>query len=125
MDSRGDYSRVGFLALSCAHTRPKPGDITGNYVLYREGDMFGKVAGHMRISQRYGNKFSIGIANPTGNPAMDWQGKGVIEGAGGYYDWVFNDGKKGRTTFRIDKSGNLHGNVRGSGINWDYVARRQ
>ena len=114
-----------FQALSCAHTRPRPVDITGNYVLYREGDLLGKVVGYMRISAQRGSQFSIGIASPTGDPTQDWKGDGVIEGAGGYYGWVFNDGKRGRTTFRIDNSGNLHGKVRGSGINWDYVARRQ
>ena len=114
-----------FLTLSCAHTRPRPVDITGNYALYREGNMLGKVEGYMLISQQNGNQFSIGIASPTGNPTQDWQGKGVVKGAGGYYDWVFTDGKKGRTTFIIDKSGNLHGKVRGSGLNWDYVARKQ
>lgn len=56
---------------------------------------------------------------------MDWKGSGADNKNKGYYDWVFTDGKKGRTTFRIDKSGNLHGKVRGSGINWDYVACRE
>ncbi len=114
-----------FPALTGAQTHVGPANITGNYVLYREGDLLGKVVGYMRISAQRGSQFSIGIASPTGNPTQDWQGKGVVEGAGGYYDWVFTDGKKGRTTFRIDKSGNIHGMVRGSGINWDYVARRK
>jgi len=114
-----------FQVLSCAHTPQKPEDITGNYILYREGDMSGEVVGHMKISAQQGNQFTIGIASPTGNPAMDWKGNGVVKGDKGHYDWVFTDGKKGRTTFRIDESGNLHGKVRGSGINWDYVARKQ
>lgn len=109
-----------FPALASAQTR----NITGNYALYQKGNT-GKVVGHMRISGQSGNKFSIGIASPTGNPANDWEGEGVIEGSGGYYSWRFKDGKTGRTTFSIDQAGNLHGQVRGSGINWDYVARRK
>ena len=106
-------------------THSSPLDISGNYVLYREGDLFGKVAGYMRISEQHSNQFLISIAYPTGDPAMDWKGNGVVKGAEGYYDWVFTDGKKGRTTFRIDKTGNLHGKVRGSRINWDYEAQRE
>jgi len=114
-----------FPALICAQMNLRPADIIGRYALYREGDLLGKVVGHMEISAQKGRQFSIGIASPTGNPALDWQGNGVLRGAGGYYDWVFKDGKRGRTTFTIDRSGNIHGKVRGSGINWDYVARRQ
>ena len=99
-------------------------NIAGQYTLYREGDMFGKVEGHMRIIQN-GNTFSIGIASRTGNPAMDWQGNGEITGYNGFYFWRFDDGKQGQTTFTIDKEGNLHGHVQGSGINWKYVARRE
>jgi len=36
---------------------------------------------------------------------------------------VFGDGKKGRTTFTVDKAGNLNGKVRGSSLDWDYFAR--
>ena len=79
----------------------------------------------MKISEQHGNQFLISIAYPTGDPAIDWKGSGVVNGNTGYYDWVFTDGKKGRTTFRIDKSGNLHGYVKGSDLNWKYVARRQ
>jgi hypothetical protein len=79
----------------------------------------------MRISKQSGNQFLIGIAYPIGDPAIDWKGSGVVDGNDGYYDWVFPDGKKGRTTFRIDKFGNLHGMVRGSGIDWDYEAQRE
>jgi len=112
-------------ALTSAQTRPGLVDMTGNYVLYREGDMFGNVVGYMRISGQSGNQFSIGISVPTGDPAQDWNGNGVVNGVEGYYDWVFTDGKRGRTTFRIDEAGDLHGMVRSSGINWDYVARRE
>jgi len=106
-------------------THSTPLDISGYYVLYREGDLFGEVVGYMRIGEQRGNQFLIGIAYPTGDAEKDWNGSGVVEGYKGYYDWVFTDGKKGRTTFSIDTSGNLHGKVRGSGINWDLVAQRE
>lgn len=100
-------------------------DIAGTYLLYREGDMHGRVLAKMRIKDQEGRLFKIGIAVPTGDPARDWQGRGLIRGAEGLYDWGFGDGKRGRTTFFIDNAGYLHGQVRGSGINWDYVALRQ
>jgi hypothetical protein len=99
--------------------------LVGNYALYREGDLGGKVVGYMRISSQQGNRFTIGISVPTGNPTFDWQGNGEVMGNRGSYSWKFQDGKQGRTTFTIDKAGNLHGHVLGSGLNWQYVARRQ
>jgi len=103
----------------------QPPNIAGTYVLYREGDLLGKVVGHMRIIQQDGNKFSIGIASRTGNPAMDWQGNGEITGNNGSYAWRFDDGKQGQTAFTIDRQGNLHGHVQGSGVDWKYVACKQ
>lgn len=100
-------------------------NLVGNYTLYREGDLGGKVVGYMRISSQHGNQFSIGTSVPTGNPALDWQGNGELIGNRGSYFWKFQDGKQGRTTFTINKAGNLHGHVQGSGLNWQYVARRE
>ncbi len=105
--------------------KAKAVDITGSYVLYREGDMNGRALAKMRIANQRGNHFQVGSSRRTGDPARDWQGRGVINGAEGYYDWEFEDGKKGRTLFIFDKSGYLHGHVRGSGINWKYVAQRK
>src|SRR5262245_20527434 len=78
----------------------------------------------MKIWNQRGNTFQVGMANPTGLPAVDWEGRGVIEGDRGHYDWIFGDGKVGRTTFTVDKNGHIHGQVRGSGIDWDYFGRR-
>mgnify|MGYP006305072067 CR=1 FL=1 len=109
-----------------AQTHSNSGDISGIYLLYREGDLGGKVVASMRITTALPDgRFSIGNAVPTGNPSLDWKGTGVLEGAGGHYSWIFNNGKRGMTTFRIDRFGNLHGKVRGPGVNWDYVARKQ
>ena len=105
--------------------KPKAVDITGLYVLYREGDLNGKVLAKMRITNQRANSFQVGNTRRTGNPARDWQGRGFINGAEGYYDWEFKDGKRGRTIFVFDRNGNLHGQVRGTRINWDYVAQRK
>lgn len=78
----------------------------------------------MRISGQQGNTFSVGIASPTGNPSVDWDGEGSIQGNTGSYSWRFKDGKTGRTTFKMDNAGNLHGQVRGAGVSWDYMARK-
>jgi len=78
----------------------------------------------MKIWNQLGNTFMVGIADPSGHPRNDWEGRGVIEGDRGYYDWVFGDGKTGRTTFTVDKEGYIHGQVRGGGLNWDYVGRK-
>jgi hypothetical protein len=99
-------------------------DLAGTYDLYRNANQTGPSGARMKIWAQQGNQFSIGIAEPTRSGAVDWEGHGTINGNQGHYDWVFPDGKRGRTTFIIDVDGNLHGQVRGSGIDWDYVARR-
>src|SRR5438552_18860343 len=103
--------------------RPEPPqfpDLVGTYGLYAPNDPDVTAVPMMRIVSQDGNRFVIRIAVPSGNPAVDWQGRGVIDGNQGHYDWVFPDGKTGRTTIRLDADGHLRGQVRGSGIDWDY-----
>lgn len=70
----------------------------------------------MRIEQ---NEYSI-IALGSG-----WKGQGSFDGLKGYYDWRFSDGRMGRTNIEYDKySDELHGYVKGSNINWDYIGAR-
>jgi hypothetical protein len=107
-------------------TRRTHPDLVGTYALYaRDGDLTAESYTFMKISQQQGSEFVIGIAKPTGHAGMDWKGRGIINGKQGHYDWVFPDGKTGRTTITIDADGNLCGQVRGSGIDWDYVAKRR
>jgi hypothetical protein len=103
---------------------PKPRQLEGTYRLSHKNDAarIGLVA--LKIWGQQGNTFQVGIDAPTGNPGIDWEGRGVINGDQGYYDWVFPDGKRGRTTFTVDKDGVVHGQVRGGGIDWDYVGIR-
>lgn len=95
--------------------------LTGIYALFPANNPSGGPTARMSISSRQGREFTVGIAKPTGNPKYDWEGRGVIDGDEGYYDWVFEDGKRGRTTIRIDSAGQLRGQVRGAGIDWDYI----
>ena len=97
--------------------------LVGTYELSLSADATRAALARMTISAQHGDRFTIGIAEPTGNAAVDWQGQGVIKGNTGHYDWVFPDGKTGRTTITIDDDGVIHGQVRGSGLYWDYVAR--
>jgi hypothetical protein len=99
-------------------------NLVGTYALYRKGDATRTPIAMMAITDQKGGRFVVGIAQLTGQPAVDWEGRGTLEGSQGSYDWVFQDGKSGRTTFTLDADGNLHGQVRGSGIDWDYVANR-
>lgn len=54
----------------------------------------------------------------------DWRGTGKLNGTRGYYDWSFDDGKTGRTTFTYDPEFDLlEGSVRGD-LSWDFKATR-
>jgi RNA polymerase sigma factor (sigma-70 family) len=96
-----------------------PPNLVGVYSLYSSTNTDASIAATMEIPAQLGGQFLIG------DKTQGWEGRGVIEGKKGYYDWVFTDGKSGRTTFTVDADGNLQGQVRGSGIDWDYVAKRQ
>lgn len=97
-------------------------NLTGIYACsYKGADPNSYV--RMKIWNHVGNKFQVGIADPSGHASIDWEGHGVFDGDRGYYDWIFPDGKSGRTTFTVDKDGALHAQVRGGGIDWDYVGR--
>lgn len=92
-----------------------------------------KIAGPWKVRREgQANSAPIATANFTIQVTGDgfsvlgdvWTAQGVFDGTNGYYDWVFTDGRRGRTTIRMDASGALHGQVRGAGIDWDYVATR-
>ncbi|HOB51572.1 MAG TPA: hypothetical protein PK176_12625 [Acidobacteriota bacterium] len=122
---RGLLAGLVCVLVCPALTQGETTDLTGVYALYHADGGSGRVEGYMRITQTGDHAFTVGIAIRTGDPAMDWQGNGEVTGTQGYYDWRFDDGKSGRTTFTIDPDGTLHGQVQGSGLNWRYVARKQ
>ena len=55
----------------------------------------------------------------------DWSGIGELNRTAGQYRWRFTDGRIGSTSFTLRADCTLFGMVRGSGIHWNYVARRR
>ena len=107
------------LALGQAAAQKSPGgaadSISGAYVLYRLEVPEKNAVGKMVITGWGGDRFLIQGAG--------WVGEGKVEGEKGYYDWKFEDGRTGRTTFVINPDGTLKGYVLGSGLDWRYLAR--
>ena len=92
--------------------------IEGEYVLYRVGDPSKTPVTEMIITARGENTFQIR------GKGQNWAGDGKVEGKEGYYDWRFDEGISGRTTFVINPDGTLTGHVVGSGVDWKYLASR-
>jgi len=89
--------------------------LSGRWVLRPVGRESGSPVG----SQEY---TSTGDRITTWGP--QWRGHGTFDGQRGYYDWLFTNGKAGRTTIQLLRPGVLAGQVRGGGIDWDYIATR-
>jgi hypothetical protein len=91
--------------------------IAGVYHLYVAEAPAGRPIAKMAITLR-GKGFSVrGLDQP-------WSGEGRVDGANGFYNWIFEDGNSGKTTFTLHADGTLRGHVVGSGLNWKYVARK-
>jgi uncharacterized caspase-like protein len=108
----GAHARTRLAALSAKMMER----ISGKWVLRKEGQHGGGVIGAFTI-RASGEKIA---AHGDG-----WSGQGAFNGRKGFYDWRFTDGKTGRTTIWIDDAEQLHGRVRGGGIDWDYVGSRR
>ncbi len=92
------------------------GDIDGDWRLSAEGRPGAGAIASMRIEVRGAEIAASGDG---------WNGRGSFDGTRGYYDWQFADGRRGRTTIALDGDCVLHGQVRGSGLDWDYQAQRR
>ena len=92
----------------------KAAAIAGTYALYQSED--GEPVTRMVIAARGEKTFTIRGVDQS------WAGEGAIDGNKGYYYWIFDDGKTGRTTFTINPDGTLKGHVLGSGLDWWYRA---
>jgi predicted Ser/Thr protein kinase len=104
------------LATAAPVQPPRPAfDITGKWYLRKEGE--GSEVRAWVTFRRTGNRL---IAVGDG-----WAAAGEFDGKKGYYSWEFADAKSGKTTLFVDDKGRLHGQVRGSGIDWDYIAARE
>jgi hypothetical protein len=53
-----------------------------------------------------------------------WIGLGELRGSEGYFDWRFNDGRYGQTTFKVDKNGNLDALSLSFTVEYKYLAKR-
>jgi hypothetical protein len=93
---------------------PGTQNLDNTYDLY-DADQGYVAVGSMKIFNQEGASFDV--------QGSGWSGRGNLTGSDGFYDWRFTDGKTGRTEFSVDARGVLHGHVKGSGINWSYVAR--
>lgn len=99
-------------------------EMTGLYELYVQGNEGRGIVGYMRIFDQSGGNFSVRSATSAGVVTDEWQGRGAVQGNSGIYSWRFRDGRTGQSSFSIDRAGNLLGQVRGSDIDWNYLARK-
>jgi len=91
-------------------------DISGHWDLRRRGNPKGPPTSSLKLELRDSNLSASG---------KDWSGKGTFDGHFGLYTWEFADGRKGTTKFTLTDAGELLGEVRGGGIDWDFVATRR
>ena len=75
----------------------------------------------MNIMTFDGNKIVVQGISP-GNTY--WIGLGELRGSEGYFDWRFNDGRYGQTTFKVDKNGNLDALSLSFTVEYKYLAKR-
>ena len=54
-----------------------------------------------------------------------WIGLGEISGSEGYFDYRFNDGRYGQTTFKVDKKGNLDALSLNLTTSYKYLAKKR
>lgn len=93
-------------------------NVEGDYEIYREDNPGKGVVAKMNFFNQKGSDFLVA--------GSGWGGTGRLDGAGGYYEWSFTDGRKGRTGFTIRNDGSLRGHVVGANnnINWIFIAKR-
>lgn len=89
--------------------------IAGTYILFNAKDPNGASVGEMTITNWDKATFLIRGAG--------WIGLGKLTVNKGYYNWKFDDGKSGKTTFIVKPDGSLEGHVLGSGLDWNYLAK--
>ncbi len=110
-------SQARASTFSREQTPEAPGaGITGVWLLRREGRRHSTPTSWMRLEQARLRLLSSGDG---------WTGEGEFDGESGYYNWSFADGRTGRTTIRLGENGILYGEVRGSGLDWNFEATRQ
>lgn len=91
-------------------------NLSGNWELRKSSPTPDGVV-NMSISQSGSDLFASGNG---------WTGQGKLVGMGGFYNWVFTDGRKGKTSFTYNPEFDIlvSGVVHGSGISWKFTANR-
>ncbi len=68
------------------------------------------------------NKFVVQGVSPGDKY---WIGLGELKGNEGYFDYRFQDGRSGQTTFRVDKNGNLDARSLSFTVDYKYLAKKR
>jgi hypothetical protein len=122
------FSAVTFLAVSLASGQNNQTinimTLNGSWDIYDNfnGTIAKTSEQGMNIMTFEGNKIVVQGVSPGDSY---WIGIGVVNGSTGYFDWRFNDGKYGQTTFEIDKNGNLKAHSIGTVVDYEYVAKKK
>ena len=98
--------------------------LNGTYELFENGSgTISKIPDQsMTITTFDNNKFVVQGVSP-GNKY--WVGLGELKGNEGYFDYRFQDGRFGQTTFRVDKNGNLDARSLSYTVNYKYLAKKR
>ncbi len=98
--------------------------LNGTYDLFENGSgSISKLPDQsMTIMTFDNNKFVVQGVSP-GNKY--WVGLGELKGNEGYFDYRFQDGHFGQTTFRVDKNGNLDARSLSYTVNYKYLAKKR
>ena len=76
----------------------------------------------MNIMTFDGNKIVVQGISPGDTY---WIGLGELKGSEGYFDWRFNDGRYGQTTFKVDNNGNLDAESLSFTVAYKYLAKKR
>jgi hypothetical protein len=76
----------------------------------------------MNIMTFDGNKIVVQGISPGDTY---WIGLGELKGSEGYFDWRFNDGRYGQTTFKVDKNGNLDARSLSFTVDYKYLGKKR
>lgn len=97
--------------------------LNGTWDLYENSGKTSKTSFQsMNIMTFDGNTIVVQGVSPGG---LYWIGLGEISGSEGYFDYRFNDGRYGQTTFKVDKKGNLDAQSLNLESSYKYLAKKR
>ncbi|MFZ9587706.1 MAG: hypothetical protein ACO29U_08905 [Crocinitomicaceae bacterium] len=116
------------LSIGCSHAQNSvPTNImtlNGTYDLFENstGTISKFPDQSMTIMTFDHNKFVVQGVSPGD---AYWVGLGELNGNEGFFDYRFQDGRFGQTTFRIDKNGNLDARSLSFTVDYKYLAKKR